>query len=31
MAFSLGDVTLRDLKISTKNDVQITAEFGSGR
>jgi hypothetical protein len=28
MAFSFGDVTLRDLKISTKNDVQVSASFG---
>ena len=29
MTFSLGDVTLRDLKIDVKNNVQVTAEFGS--
>ena len=29
MTFSLGDVTLRDLKISVKSDVQVSAEFGS--
>lgn len=29
MAFSLGDVAVRDLKISVKNDVQVSAEFGS--
>ena len=29
MTFSLGDVTLRDLKIDVKNAVQVTAEFGS--
>ena len=29
MTFSLGDVSLRDLKIDVKNDVQVTAEFGS--
>lgn len=28
MAFSLGDVALRDLKISVKNDVQVSAAFG---
>jgi hypothetical protein len=28
MTFSLGDVALRDLKISVKNDVQVSAEFG---
>jgi len=28
MAFSLGDVALRDLKISTKGAVQLSAEFG---
>src|SRR3954452_5223096 len=28
MTFSLGDVSLRDLKISVKNDVQVSAEFG---
>jgi hypothetical protein len=28
MTFSLGDVTLRDLKIDVKNNVQVTAEFG---
>jgi len=31
MAFSLGDVSLRDLKISVKSDVQVSAEFGSGK
>jgi hypothetical protein len=30
MAFSLGDVTLRDLKISVTNDVLVSAHFGSG-
>ncbi len=29
MTFSLGDVTLRDLKIDVKKDVQVTAEFRS--
>ena len=29
MTFSLGDVTLRDLKIDVTNDVQVTAEFGN--
>lgn len=29
MTFSLGDVTLRDLKIDVKNSVQVTAAFGS--
>jgi hypothetical protein len=29
MAFSLGDVALRDLKISTKGAIQLTAAFGS--
>ncbi len=29
MTFSLGDVCLRDLKIDVKNNVQVTAEFGS--
>lgn len=29
MTFSLGDVTLRDLKIDVKNHVQVKAEFGS--
>lgn len=28
MAFSLGDVSLHDLKISTTPDIQVTAEFG---
>ena len=28
MAFSLGDVTLRDLKLSTKDPLQVTATFG---
>ena len=28
MAFSLGDVALRDLKISVKNDVSVSAAFG---
>ena len=28
MAFSLGDVALRDLKIAVKNNVQVTAQFG---
>lgn len=28
MAFSLGDVALRDLKISTKGAIQLSAEFG---
>ena len=31
MTFSLGDVTLRDLKIDVKSNVQVTAEFGSGK
>ena len=30
MAFSLGDVALRDLKITVKKDVQVNAAFGSG-
>ena len=30
MTFSLGDVRLRDLKIDVKNNVQVSAEFGSG-
>jgi hypothetical protein len=29
MTFSLGDVALRDLKIDVKNNVQVTADFGS--
>jgi hypothetical protein len=29
MAFSLGDVALRDLKIDLKNDLHVTAAFGS--
>jgi hypothetical protein len=29
MTFSLGDVTLRDMKIDLKKDVQVSAEFGS--
>jgi len=29
MTFSLGDVSLRDLKIDVKSNVQVTAEFGS--
>lgn len=29
VAFSLGDVALRDLKIAVKNDVQVSAEFGN--
>jgi hypothetical protein len=28
MAFSLGDVALRELKISTKGAIQVTAAFG---
>lgn len=28
MAFSLGDVALRDLKISTKGPIEVTARFG---
>jgi hypothetical protein len=28
MAFSLGDVSLHDLKIGTTPDIQVTAEFG---
>jgi hypothetical protein len=28
MTFSLGDVALRDLKITVKNNVQVTARFG---
>ena len=31
MTFSLGDVTLRDLKIDVKSNVQVTAEFGSAK
>ena len=30
MAFSLGDVKLRDLKIDTKSGLHVTAAFGSG-
>src|SRR5947209_7556758 len=30
MAFSMGDVALRDLKISTKGAIQVSAEFGRG-
>jgi len=29
MTFSLGDVSLRDLKIAVKKDVEVTARFGS--
>jgi hypothetical protein len=29
MAFSLGDVALRDLKIDLKKDLHITAAFGT--
>jgi hypothetical protein len=29
MTFSLGDVTLHDLKISVTDDVQVSAEFGA--
>ena len=29
MAFSLGDVTLRDLKVDVKNGVSVKAKFGS--
>jgi len=29
MTFSLGDVALRDLKIDVRNNVQVTADFGS--
>lgn len=29
MAFSLGDIALRDLRISVKNQVQVSADFGS--
>lgn len=29
MAFSLGDLTLRDLKIDVKRDLHVTAAFGS--
>jgi hypothetical protein len=28
MAFSLGDVKLRDLKIDTKSGLHVTAAFG---
>src|SRR4029079_16222188 len=28
MAFSLGDVSLRDLKIDTKGGLHVTAKFG---
>ena len=31
MTFSLGDVTLRDLKIDVKDSVQVTAEFESSK
>lgn len=30
MAFSLGDLTLRDLKIDAKNGLHVTARFGKG-
>ena len=30
VTFSLGDVTLHDLSIDVKNDVQVSARFGSG-
>ena len=30
MTFSLGDVALRDLKISTKGAIRLTASFGHG-
>lgn len=30
MAFSLGDVALRDLKIDTKDGLHVTARFGKG-
>ena len=29
MAFSLGDVALRDLKIDLKKDLHVTAAFGT--
>jgi len=29
VAFSLGDITLRDLSIGIKKDVQVSGEFGS--
>lgn len=29
VTFSLGDITLRDLKINVKKDVQVSARFGS--
>jgi hypothetical protein len=29
VAFSLGDITLRDLSISVNEDVQVSADFGS--
>ena len=29
MAFSLGDLSLRNLKIDLKRDLHVTAEFGS--
>jgi len=29
VTFSLGDITLRDLKINVKKDVQVSAKFGS--
>jgi hypothetical protein len=29
MAFSLGDVTLKDLKVDTKSGLHVTAKFGS--
>ena len=29
MAFSLGDVTLRDLKVDTKDGLKVVAKFGS--
>ncbi len=31
MAFSLGDVRLRDLKIAVGNDVEVSAAFGNGK
>jgi hypothetical protein len=29
MTFSLGDVALKDLKIDVKNNVKVSADFGS--
>jgi hypothetical protein len=29
MAFSLGDLTVRDLNIRLQNNVEVAAEFGN--